>query len=139
MLESGIRRLGERITGPGTLAKDSILVHGVRFNGILLQDQRTVFSVVFGVFGFVCGKFEFVVWVGFGEPLVVAGVLRDKARSSIHRISDAPGARRQDFCCRISPKRIFTWEPQFEYNGIDRYCVVGEWALKTGQSVNVYS
>ena len=105
----------------------------MRFNGILLQNRRVVFSVAFG---FVCSKFEFVVWVGFSEPLVVAGVPRDKPRISILRTSDAPGARRQDFCCRISPKRVVSWEPQFEYNAIDRYRVIGEWALKTGQSVN---
>lgn len=127
---------GEGITGPGIIAKDSILVHGMGLDGIFLTDWRTVIGIVFGS---ICSKFEFAVRVGLNEPLIAARVIQEEPRLSIYRFGDTSGARGQNCCCSISPEPKLVRESQFECYAIDRHWVVGEWTFKAGQPVTVDS
>lgn len=127
---------GEGVADPGTFAKESIIVHGMRFDGIFSTDRRTVAGVVLDS---ICRKCEFVAWVGVDKPFFAARVVREKPRCSIHRFSDSSGARRQDNCCGISPEGKFKRESQFECYAIGYHWVVGEWKFKAGQAVNVDS
>jgi len=134
MLERGLTRREEGIMAPGTPGKDSILVHRMGFDDVLFTDRRTADGIVVVS---ICGKCEYAVWVRFDEPLFVAWVPREEQRCSIRRFSNTSGARRQDYCCGISPEGELMRKSQFECYAIDYYWMVGEWMFKAGQPVNV--